>query len=399
MLKSLRIKFICIVMSVVTVMMGIIFGLIVVFTKKNIEDQSREMMQRIEDNLMNPLGGYGNRGDVFQPYFVVSIDIFGMASLTRNGISGIDEAYVNEVVNAALATGTDESVLKEYSLRYKHIRGFGTEYLLFVDISGEKSTLGDLARVCAVIGITSLFLFFLLAYLLARWAVRPVEKAWDQQKQFVSDASHELKTPLTVILTDIGMLRDEECDEETRAKLTDSISAMSVQMRGLVEGLLELARADNGQVRKNMTDVVFSDIVSDAVLPFEPLCYEKNLLLASETEPDIRVRGSARHLGEVVQILLDNAMKYSLPGEISVRLHSQGKNCVLTVSNPAPQMTQRELTDIFKRFYRADKARSMNHSYGLGLPIAESIVSEHGGKIRADYRDGNITFIVTLPLI
>ena len=258
----------------------------------------------------------------------------------------------------------------------------------------------NLWRSCILIGLCAAAVFLAVSFLLARWAVKPVERAWTQQKQFVSDASHELKTPLTVILTNAEMLRDPSYSEPERQRFAESILTMSHQMRGLVESLLELARVDNGAVKKVFEPLDWSSLVRDAVLPFEALFFEKGLTLETDIEPGIMVRGSTQHLRQCAEILLDNAVKYSAPGTVCVALKKAGHDkCALSVATPGEPLSPEECKNVFKRFYRVDRARAMDHSYGLGLSIAESIVSEHGGKIRCEGKaDGNV-FTVTLPTV
>ena len=139
-------------------------------------------------------------------------------------------------------------------------------------------------------------------------------------------------------------------------------------------------------------------MLSDAALPFEPLYFESGLELDSFIEPGIFVRGSADHLRRVAEILLDNARKYSDPGHVRFCLQRQGKNqCVISVANPGAPISRDDLQNIFKRFYRADAARSRDGSYGLGLPIAQGIAGEHGGRIWASSAGGINTFYVCLP--
>lgn len=150
----------------------------------------------------------------------------------------------------------------------------------------------------------------------------------------------------------------------------------------MVEDLLELARADSGQSRENISQLDFSKLVSDCVLPFEPVYYEKGLALETEVEPGISLEGRQQQLRQLTDILLDNAGKYSLPGgPVTLRLSRQGgRHCLLSVSNPAQEMSREECRDIFKRFYRADKARSRDGSYGPG-PVHSR---EHSGSPRRE---------------
>ena len=228
-----------------------------------------------------------------------------------------------------------------------------------------------------------------------------MEKSWKEQRQFVSDASHELKTPLTVILTNAELLQQPDYDAERKGTFAANILTMAGQMRSLVENLLDLARVDNGLAKAVWTQVDLSHTVYDAVLPFEPVYFEKGLDLQSRIQENIRVNGSEMHLRQVVEILLDNARKYSdCPGTVVVCLqrHSRGQ-CLLSVSNPGAPIPPQDLQNIFKRFYRVDQARSRDGSYGLGLPIAEGIVNDHKGRIWATSQNGFNTFYVSLPMI
>lgn len=275
------------------------------------------------------------------------------------------------------------------------------QIIIFMDISSEIATMQNLYRTCIIIGLGSFASFLVISIFFARWAVRPVEEAWAQQRQFVSDASHELKTPLTVILTDAEMLKSPRFDEAHKAQFVDNILTMSNQMRGLVESLLQLARVDNGAIQKMpLTNIDLSGLVSDELLTFDALFFEKGLTLAEDITDGITVHGSTQHLKQVVEILLDNAQKYSAPhGTVQVTLQKSGAHhCLLSVADPGDAISLEDLKKIFQRFYRIDEARAMNHSYGLGLSIADNIVKAHKGRIWAESEDGINTFRVELPM-
>ncbi|MBQ3277336.1 MAG: HAMP domain-containing histidine kinase [Oscillospiraceae bacterium] len=399
MLKKMRIRFICITMAIVLVMLCVIFGLVLRFTRQNLERESVAMMETVAaDPLQLNWPGISSSR---LPYFTVRISLWG--DIRVNGESYYDlsdTAFLSKIVNAALSGDDGTGLIPEYSLRYYRTVSNGSGYIIFADVSSEGATLRSLTRNCVFIGLGSLAVFFLLSLLLARWSARPAEKAWDQQRQFVSDASHELKTPLTVILTNAEMLDSPDFGEEEKRRFLKNIVTMSHRMQTLVEGLLSLARAENGRMREKFETFDLSGLVTDALLPFEPLFYEKGLELKSEIAPNVRCLGSQNHLRQVTEILLDNAQKYSAPGEVTVSLSTKGRgHCLLSVSTPGEPMSAADCEAVFRRFYRKDSARSGDGSYGLGLAIAKSIVEEHRGKIWCESGEGKNTFYVQLPVI
>ena len=247
MIRRLRVKFICINMAIVTVMMLAILGMLLHFTRDDLEQQSIRVMQSVMEDRAYPSrpGEFPRQAQL--PYFYVSVNTLGELSASFGGYYDLtDTEAIQQIITLALNSGEDTGILKDYSLRFqKRTTPFG-QTIVFVDMSSELATMRSLTNTCILIGVLGFAVFLGLSFLLARWAVKPVETAWNQQRQFVADASHELKTPLTVILTNAELLQEPEYDEQARSRFVDSIMTMSHQMRGLVESLLELARADNG---------------------------------------------------------------------------------------------------------------------------------------------------------
>ena len=226
-----------------------------------------------------------------------------------------------------------------------------------------------------------------------------MEQAWKEQRQFIAAASHELKTPLTVIMTNAQLMSSPGCDEQKHAKFLDSILVMSRQMKKLTEQMLELARSESAEPGLAFAPVDWSGLVSRTVLPFESVLFEKGMELKVEVEKKIQVIGEQAQLRQVVEILLDNAQKYASPGAnvwVSLRRQSRGC-CLLTVANQGEKIAPENLTQLFRRFYRADPARGRNGSFELGLSIAQSVVTRHRGRIWAQSRDGANRFMVELP--
>lgn len=400
MLKKLRIKFILINMLIVTVMLSAVFGFVYHFTRVSLEDESVSMMQSIAEDPLYLMDIGEQSGSVRLPYFILKINSRGDIIAAGGGYYDLsDKSFLEELLRKALLADDSVGIINEYNLRYYRTAASGGVSIVFADTTSEKATLMSLLRILLLIGGGAFLVFLGVSALLARWAIKPVEAAWQQQRQFVADASHELKTPLTVIMTNAELLQSPDYDEQSRSGFADSILVMSKQMRGLVERLLELARADNGTNLPAFEKFDFSTAVKNAILPFEPVFFEKGIELSSDIEDGITVNGDKEHLRQVLEIFLDNAQKYaSVPGSAVVRLARCGKSrCRLSVANTGDAIAPEDLKNIFKRFYRADKARSRDGSFGLGLSIAESVVLRHRGKIWAESKNGMNTFYAELP--
>ena len=402
MIKKLKLKFILVVMTIVTVILCFMLGILYSFTKNSIEQQNENMLRTMSVRPRQP--GRPDRQDEDEaealrlPFFTLFFDEDGnLREASGSYYDLTDEEMLLELYETVMATGRETGVISEYSLRYLKTETPIGISIAFSDTSAERTALKSMLKSIMLIGVCTFLVFLGITVLLARWVVRPVEDAFTKQKQFISDASHELKTPLTVILTNAEMLSSPDYPDNLKQQLVGNIQTMAGQMRGLVESLLSLTRVDNGTATMVMTDVNLSNLVEDAVLPFEPVFFEKNLLLSSNIEKGITVKGDGEKLRQVVDILLDNAQKYCLAGtETTITLTGRQNGCLLSVADYGEPIPEEEREKLFRRFYRADKARSMNHSYGLGLSIAESIVSLHNGKIWCESAGGVNTFFVAL---
>jgi signal transduction histidine kinase len=401
MIKHLRWKLVAITMVLMTVVLLVILGFIYHFTRTGLVERSMSALQAAGMELGPPDRPGRPKSLTTSPCFLLEMSPDGKLKAVGTDYYDLDDRdALLELLKDAEEMEVQSGLLEDQQLRFLRLDAGPGFCYAFMDISDELDTLSRLNLTCAIILAAGVIGFFCISVLLARWAVRPVEQAWEQQRQFVADASHELKTPLTVILTNAELLRSEEYDDQSKIRFVDSILIMSGQMRGLVEELLDQARVDNGFSKVEQSRLDYSKLVSDAVLPFEPVYYEAGRELRSVVQPGITVNGSADHLRRVVEILLDNGCKYSSPGGVvELRLERQGRgNCLLSVSSPGEPMTEQQCLDVFKRFYRANPARSMNRSYGLGLSIAQGIIQQHRGKIWAQSRNGINTFYVNLPM-
>jgi signal transduction histidine kinase len=236
-----------------------------------------------------------------------------------------------------------------------------------------------------LIGFLGLIALFFVSLILANYAIRPVERAWLAQQQFIADASHELKTPLTVILANKGILSahpDTLVSEQVQ--WIQNTQDEANRMKGLVENMLELAKGDIPREKIVFGRVNLSDIITNSLLIFEPVAFEKKVMLISDVVSNLEIHGDEERLRRLTAILLDNAIKYAGEnGSVTVRLRSSGTHRTLSVSNTGQTIPAKHLDKIFDRFYREDESRRFDDegSFGLGLAIARQIVIEHGGKI------------------
>lgn len=312
-----------------------------------------------------------------------------------------DRERMEQILIEAKATGKDHGVLTDRQLRFLRLDDVCGEAYAFTDITSESGAMNRFARETVMICAAALMGLFLISLLVSKWATRPTEQVMGQQRQFVADASHELKTPLTVILTNAELMEDSGCTEEEKRKATGHILTMARQMRGLVDELLDLARVNGGIQSELKEPTDFSRQAEDVSLLFEPIYFESGRELQCQIDRGVTVMGMADRLSQVVEILLDNGCKYSREGStVHLKLQRSGrKKCILTVESQGDTLTEQECRDIFKRFYRRERHRGMNHSYGLGLAIARNIVCHHKGEIWVESKDGVNTFCVSLPTV
>ena len=404
MIQKLRLKFVAICMALVTAVMAVVFVSVYVSMERNVEALSRQVLYRVVQEIPSGRNGFvrpdvdinigGER--VLLPYFTV--EVWGTnAYVTGGTYASLDDTEtLQKILDLCVADPRSEGTIDDYGLRYLRQDNGLFERIAFVDMSMETSILRNMMGPYLRIALVSLLLLLGVSILLSYWAVRPVEKAWKQQRQFLSDASHELKTPLTVILSNAELL--ESADLENRsARWADNIHSEARQMKTLVEEMLTLARADNMAPTVAPVQVSLSDVATDCALAFEPVAFEAGKGLEYEITDETFVFGDPDKLRRLISVLLDNAIKYG-SGTVRLQLQKTEKQARLVVSNPGTPIPPEQLEHLFERFYRADVSRGEQSGFGLGLSIAKTLAEEHRGTLKAESDSVSTRFIFTLPL-
>ena len=304
--------------------------------------------------------------------------------------------------NLPLIVQSDESQ-NATSLRLQYAKqnlGNGACKIVFYDPTNSQSGIASLVFYITVVLLVGMISYSVISMTLAQSAIIPIEESWKKQRQFVADASHELKTPLAVIMANTEIIASHPDDTvASQMKWIDNTLAETKRMASLVQDLLFLAKSDDG-LKVEMSHTNLSNCVEECVLTSESLFYENRLLFTSDVDEGIYIDGNEGQLKQLVTILLDNANKYTpTDGTISLMLKTTNKHAVLIVSNDSHEVTREQVKHLFDRFYTLDTSRNKTKGgNGLGLSIAERIVQTHKGKITAEYKNGKMTFKATLPL-
>lgn len=380
MIQKLQRKIVLINMALVTLVLLIVFGALFYNTyQRGVMESETALRQALDQRGggMPPRLGGGRHS---LPTFVVSL---ANGEVMRDLVS-VTDAEADAAVSAALATGEVTGNLSESQLRFER-RG---DRIAFCDVSSLTENLASTVLTLSLSLLAALGAFLGLSIVLARVALAPAARAWARERQFIYDASHELKTPLTVILTSLTLL-DKHPEDPTWLQNTRTEAE---RMKRLVDDLLFLARAESARPRVCQT-LDLSALVWGAVLPFEAVAFEKHLTLQSEIVPDVAVAGDPDELHRLVAILVDNACKYAAD-TATITLTA---NRVLTVANTGTPISPDVLPHVFERFYRADTARTGDGA-GLGLAIAAQIAARHGAKLTTASDAESTRFSIAFPL-
>lgn len=326
-------------------------------------------------------------------FFVIMADSKGNYLACMNNDDLTDEnaqEYINDILSHNDITG----MINSYQF-YNVEKNNGT-LIALTDKTDEKKVINQFIRTTIVIGALTVILLSFAGYFLSKKSIEPIKAAFEKQKQFISDASHELKTPLTVISANADVLSGEIGNN----KWLNYIKSQTERMNLLVNDLLNLTRLENNTSDFICSEFNLSQAVTNTALPFECRAFETNKKFIVNIEDGLTVTGSEKHIKQMTAIFIDNALKYSSDGGIvRVTLKKQGDKKILSVYNTGTGVKDSEKDKIFERFYRTDDSRTRQATggYGLGLAIAKSIIDKHKFKVTVENEEGkSIAFVVTM---
>ena len=330
-------------------------------------------------------------------WFSVSFDANGKQRfLNLMNMADPDEETALALAAQALQKGGDSGFLQDHLYQIRPgVHGESTVVLL--DCETKLTAVRNLALISALACLGGIALALLLVVLASRKAIQPTIRTMEQQKQFITNASHELKTPLTVISTNMDLLQMEQPDSQW----VKSTQKQTAQMRHLVDELVYLSRMEEENAPLAMEAFSLAQLLEETAEPFIAMAEYQGKTMAVDAQGDLALRGDRASIQRLLSTLLDNAVKYApAEGGILVRARAEGRHLLLTVANDVAQpLTQEQCRQLFDRFYRADPSRNKGKQsgFGIGLAIAAAIVEKHGGSISAAMEGGRLVFSCRLP--
>ena len=375
MLKKLKHKFILINMLLVGIVIVSIFSSICVITYITEENEINELL---EESLLSRGNNPYVPNDMDKkniPYaYVFTVYLNDNGEIKVSNAEDINENFIESAVRIAYSSDNTSGKIPILNLSYMKAQTMSGTVISFVSRENLQMKVRHSIIVSSVCGIISLLLFLYISKHLSELAIQPIEKAWEQQKQFLADASHDLKTPLTVILANNNILSSHK-DESvaSQMKWIESTGEEAGRMSELVNKMLELAKSENMKQELVFSDTDLSELAESSILQFEVIAFEKNVQIESSIAPSVIAKTHGATFSKILEILFDNAIKYSPKNEkITVSLAQSSQQVKFKITNRGEAIKKEDLPHIFERFYRTDKAREVG-GHGLGLSIAKKL--------------------------
>lgn len=398
MFKTLQRKFVMINMSLLTFVFVAIFAAIYILTAFNSQRQLTFTLNQVM-NMPPKLSPIESR---MATSLLVELNNNNELIVFSSFIT-MEEEVIKEAVAKAIEVNKSSGKIKVGNYKYSFLKEevpFGIK-IAFVDRKPMEENLKNMLRIFIVSGMGSLILLFLISLYLAKRTIQPIKETFEKQEQFIADASHELKTPLAIINTNLSVIASNPEEKiNSQAKWLGFIQSQTERMSELINDLLSLAKMDGLKQPLLMQSFNLSNILEGVLLYFEASIFENNIIFKSHIEKNISLYGDKDSLERVINILIDNAIKNTpSQGSIFVNLLSKKNMIEMEIKNTGKGISPENIDKVFERFFREDSSRARESGgYGLGLAIAKSIIQKHDGKIYVESNVGvDTTFVVKLP--
>ncbi len=393
MFKSLRNKFTLIQVAIVSVVLIASFSFIFIYiNKESVNDVEHELDRLSQQVKLNRISIIFNGNSKKELYYISIEDSLGQHIISN---VNVDEDEFNEVIVSNKYHNNQVIEIDEEYWIIRRIVGSYETSTIFLNVTRQVELVHSLRKALIGVGLLVLAVMTLISRYFATQAIKPIEKTYKKQEEFVSDAAHELRTPLTIINTNTDvLLSDTSIAKSDNAIWLNYIKDEVKQMTELTNELLQLSSNDE----VSMENLSLSELVRNRTLTFETLMYEQGITLNHDIDEGIYIEGNKKLMIQLINILLDNSMKYTSDNLVEIILKKDGRRNILTVNNKVSNSKEIEVDSLFERFYRSDKSRGYEEnkkSYGLGLAIAKNICNKHNAKISASLKEDKISFIVT----
>jgi signal transduction histidine kinase len=401
MLKKLKLRLMLNNMLILAIVFFLLFAafsvLIYIREESKITNYLEENITAVEKKPTNLPDIIHQSGDViYNVSFVVFVDNNG--NIMSSTSIQLSEEEVENVISTAIKNEQSRGNIKNIGISFLKENVSEGTLIAFVSREHLSERMKENLFQSALALFISLIVFLYISKKLADIALAPVEKAWEQQKQFLADASHDLKTPLTVILANNNIILSHQDETvESQMKWLESTREEAGRMSDLINKMLELAKGEETKDDLRIGEVDLSELVENSILQFEVVAFEKNVLIESGIQPNIIVRTHPSTFSKVLEILFDNAIKYSEPnGKIGIALYQSSKKVYFSINNHGECIKEEELPHVFERFYRTNKERKSG-GHGLGLSIAKKKCDMIGCKLSVDSNEEDgTTFTIAL---
>lgn len=400
MINALRKKFIAISIITITLGVSLVFVFINYLNYYNIMIRNDEILSKFQNNhvIINEIISDTGRGIVssdnyfYSGFIIAQIDKDNIVKKKYNVNTGLEYSEYISIIDKATTSGKDEGYVGYY--KYGYLESDSYKYIVLIDCKTELRLFYQFLQNSILIGIGIVLVASILFIIISKKVVAPIEENYKKQKQFITDASHELKTPLTIISSNADVLEMEI----GKSKWLSNIHNQIDRLTNLINSLVAFSRVEEKETLEK-TKFSISELLKSRIEDFEELANFKGKHLIQNIQSDIYFNGDAQTIMQVIDILLDNAIKYAdINSDIIIKLEKNNRGILLRIKNKTENVKKGDLSKVFDRFYRLDESRNSEiKGYGIGLSLANLIVERHKSKIKAYSPEDNI-FVIDILL-